>query len=303
MTFEEMTALLPKGVVPRKGLNDIVAGAAVIKYAQGLASKIAGVMTRFREGDIEWDELESLRDTFSEFRWAYPIKLKQMQAEKCDRTRGMISGPLFTSARFPWPEFNERFMEPIAQFYLDEVGTLDQADLGEGLLQLWVGPGIEDYLIRIIPRSEISPEVITIPPAKIRGEYYEKSEFYAGEEAWPNKGCDVYQISGTSLRVLTWDSAINFAADEADFGERYGSDIEQDIHKFLSILPKKLPKTEPHFFGNFASIQFPISSMPRTLLALEGKPCFLWGDGGNAQIYFEKKAGDDPKFTFCWSCG
>ncbi len=113
MTFEEMTALLPKGVIPRKGLSDEVAGAAVIGYAQCLASKITGVMTRFREGDIEWDELESLRDTFSEFRWAYPIKLKAMHPDKCNRTQGMISGPLFTSDQFPWPEINGRFMEPM----------------------------------------------------------------------------------------------------------------------------------------------------------------------------------------------
>lgn len=303
MTFEEMTALLPKGVVPRKGLSDEVAGAAVIEYAQGLASKIAGVIMRFREGDIEWDELESLRDTFCEFRWAYPIKLKAMPVDKCDRTQGMLSGPLFTSEQFPWPEINGRSMEPIAQFYLDEVEVLDKAKLGEGLLQLWVGPGIEDYLIRTIPRSAISAEALVPPPAKIIGEYYEKSEFYVGEEAWPNKGCDVYQISGTSQRVLTWDSAINFAADETDFGEKYGADLECEIHEFLNILPKRLPKTEPHFFGNFSSIQFSISSVPRTLLALEGKPCFVWGDCGNAQIYFDDEAIGEPKFTFNWSCG
>jgi len=303
MTFEEMTALLPNGAIPRKGLTDEVAGEAVIIYAKSLSSKIAGVMTRFREGDIEWDELESLTDTFSQFRWAYPIKLKAMHPDKCNRTQGMISGPLFTSDQFPWPEIGGRFMEPIAQFYLDELGKLDHANLGEGLLQLWVGPGIEDYLIRVIPRSAISAEALIAPPAKIKNDYFENSEFYAGEEAWPNKGCDVYQVSGTSQRILTWDSAINFAADETDFGEKFGVELEQEIHKFQNILPVKPPKTEPHFFGNFNSIQVPVSSVPRTLLALEGKPCFAWGDGGNAQIYFDDRDVCDPKFTFSWSCG
>lgn len=34
----------------------------------------------------------------------YPIKLKAVVVGKCDRTEGMISGPLFTSNEFPWPE-------------------------------------------------------------------------------------------------------------------------------------------------------------------------------------------------------
>lgn len=302
MEFEDITALLPKGCIPKTGLRDEVTGNAIIDYATGLAGKISDAMSRFDEQSDEWHELNGLKNTFLAFRWAYPIKLKPITAVKCDRTQGLIGGPLFTSQEFPWPEKEGRYREPIAQFYLEEVGPLEREDLGEGLLQLWVGPGREDYLIRVIPSSVVSADAVSAWPIEIKDDYFEKSEFYAGWAAWPEQGKKVYNISCVDGKVLNWDTLVNFAADDLSFGERFGKNLEEDISSFTAIIPQDLPSTEPHFFGNFSLIQYDVSLVPRTLLALEGKPCFLWGDYGNAQIFYARKEDGGVDFSFSWSC-
>lgn len=302
MKLEDVTALLPKGRIPPKGLCDEVAGTAVIEYAKILANKIAHTMSRFEKESDEWEELERLRNTFLAFRWAYPIKLKPIRSEKCDRTQGMIGGPLFTSSEFPWPEKDGRYREPIAQFYLEDVGLLIENDLGNGLLQLWVGPEYNDYLIRTVPISAISAENLTAYPPEIIGDYFEHSPFYAGFEAWPEKDCKVYKIAGIKNKVLSWDSLINFAADDTSFDENYGKELADELTAFAALIPQDLPATEPHFFGNFSLIQYDVSMMPRTLLALEGGPCFLWGDCGNAQIFYDHKEDGTTDFSFSWSC-
>ncbi len=214
----------------------------------------------------------------------------------------MIGGPLFTSNEFPWPQKNGKYREPIAQFYLENVGPLDGEDLGEGLMQLWVGPEFDDYMIRVVPNSAISVESLSECPDEINEDYFEDAVSYDPFEAWPVKDCKVYQISGVSDKVLNWDSLINFVADDYSFDEKFGKGLAEEIRAFTAIIPSNLPNTEPHFFGNFSLIQYDVTMMPRTLLALESKPCFMWGDCGNAQIFYECTNGGETKFTFSWSC-
>lgn len=302
MKINDVTTLLPRGRIPPQGLSDEAAGSAIIKYAELLAETIAHVMSRFEKESDEWEELEGIRNSFLAFRWAYPIKLEAVEVGECDRTQGMISGPLFTSNEFPWPEKNGKYREPIAQFYLEDVGKLSDENVGTGLLQLWVGPDSDDYLIRIIPHFAISADGLSEFPDDINENYFENSVSYDPIKAWPVRGCKIYQITGVSDKVLNWDSLVKFAADDYSFDEKFGKGLAEEIRAFTAIIPSDLPNTEPHFLGNFSLIQYDVAMMPRTLLALESKPCFMWGDFGNAQIFYEATTSGETRFTFSWSC-
>jgi uncharacterized protein YwqG len=56
------------------------------------------------------------------------------------------------------------------------------------------------------------------------------------------------------------------------------------------------------FFGNFSNIQYREIECPDALLVLESGDIFLWGDCGNAQIFYEFDKEGKPNFSFDWSC-
>lgn len=163
-------------------------------------------------------------------------------------------------------------------------------------------PGFDDYLIRVVPNSAIKIDSLSACPDEINEEYFEDAVSCDPFEAWPGNNCKVYQISGISDQVLNWDSLINFAADYYSFDEKFGKGLAEEIRAFTAIIPPNLPNTEPHFFGIFSLIHYDVVMKPRTLLALESKPCFMWGYCGNAQIFYGFMTDGETKFTFSWSC-
>jgi hypothetical protein len=141
---------------------------------------------------------------------------------------------------------NGRYREPVAQFYLENAGQLAGENPGEGLIQLWVVPGFDDYLIRVVPNSAIKIDSLSACPDEINEEYFEDGVFYDPFEAWPGNNCKVYQISGISDQVLNWDSLINFAADDYSFDEKFGkglaglySDNSPELAKYRAAFFRK----------------------------------------------------------------
>ena len=301
MNFQEILDRLPKGRLPDKGLTDVEVGSAIIKYAEEIAVIAEQKSEAYDEDADENYELLRIARQLRSFRWSFPIKFKKIKPEKCDRTKSLISGPLFTSENYPWPMSDGRYREPVVQFHLSEIADLTHEDFGEGLFQLWVGPDAEGYEVRVIPTCEVEKGNLLPPPAEISDTYFEESEFYAGFGAWPEPDQSVYQITGIKDRVLSWDAMLNMCNDDFEFEEKFGSEFNSLIAKFIAILPDRLPSTEPHFFGNFNLIQYAPSESNPTLIAFEGKPCFLWGDCGNAQVYYVK--GSVIEYIFQWSCG
>lgn len=88
----------------------------------------------------------------------------------CDRLGNLISAPLFTSERYPWPKGTKHeWAEPILQVGLGWLGDLANLDLGTGLLQVW-GPE-PDPTFRTIPLSELGSAAVAPVPHRESGAY------------------------------------------------------------------------------------------------------------------------------------
>lgn len=93
---------------------------------------------------------------------AWPLLVDYGSGE-VDRRGDLLSGPLYTSGRYPWPRDGGRWREPVLQLDLERWGARGGRDVGRGLLQLWEPR--TSGLIRVIP-----PEALADPPSLIPSE-------------------------------------------------------------------------------------------------------------------------------------
>lgn len=256
--------------------------------------------------DMDEDQAITLKNISAAllyFSWAHPIQTEQVDTEEVDRTRPMLIGPLFTSEAYPWPQQSGKYCEPLSQFDLETVGALEGINIGSGMLQVWLGPDCDDYIIRIIPSNEISQEKLTNIPEEITQEYFEEGFFFAGDAcSWLD--AEISQgslyITGTKPKMMTWPPSLLMYIDEII--EDLSDEHAEEIRDFCSCLLSEVPNTAPHFFGNFSEIQYSVIDMSKTLLAYESDGTFTWGDSGNAQICYECPSTGEAKFGFAWSC-
>lgn len=291
-------------------LKNPAIGDAISESARMLAEKADASLGQF---DCDW-YLEDLKRGLCSFRWLYPLVLKQVPVEKFKRVEPALSGPLYTSAEFPWPEVSGLLREPVAQFYLQDVGAMIGTDLGEGLLQLWVGPGHADHLIRTIPTNLVDPSLVTPVPQRISNEYFSSSHqqqrFSVGASGtWPKEDANglrrVWLIDGVGPKIMSWSKCLTADNDDPELEDLLESVEFEEYRDFIDLLPSNSLATDEsdhHFFGNFDPIQYSVEEMPPTLLALESADPFYWGDHGNAQIFYEISRDSRPSFRFRWSC-
>ena len=77
----------------------------------------------------------------------------------------VIRGFPFTSASYQWPtDKNGKHLHPIVQISLERAGKLLDANLGEGLLQVWLDNQSLNPIIRVIPPSALSDPMDTFYP-------------------------------------------------------------------------------------------------------------------------------------------
>ena len=58
-----------------------------------------------------------------------------------------------------------------------------------------------------------------------------------------------------------------------------------------------------HLFGTFSEIQYATDERPPPLFCFESDEFgLMWGDGGNAQLFYKLESSGAPTFTFEWSC-
>jgi hypothetical protein len=98
---------------------------------------------------------------------AWPLRV-DYRSGPADRRGDLLSGPLYTSERHPWPHDGERWCEPIVQLDLTRWGAVGGRDVGQGLLQLW--DPHDCGLVRVIPPGDLTDSP-TPPPSEIAEDY------------------------------------------------------------------------------------------------------------------------------------
>ena len=287
--------------------QDLELGNELIEKSIALSQYIKSIKKKYK--NREDDELnyyfENIEAMLNCFAWSYPINSTIITTPDVDRMAPMLIGPLFTSEIHPWPMKDDRFLEPLIQFDLEWVGKLANKNLGNGILQLWLDSlsELDDHEIRIIPKQDFLPELISPIPEIINLNYFEDNSLFAGEMfGWldqENEGASVV-ITETGTPTLTWHRGLRDALHEIAYNMD-GEDAAR-IAEFLEFLPTKSPSPTPHFFGICAPVQYDAADMPSCLLALDSQGPYIWGDCGNAQIFYESQADGSVTFHFAWSC-
>jgi hypothetical protein len=244
--------------------------------------------------------LEELYVQCGEFRWAWPLRLRESASHRVDRCRPLLGGPLFTSADYPWPIHGGRALEPIAQIDLATVGAIGAVDLGSGLLQLWMGD--TDGVLRVIPENAATHSELTAIPADLDAlGYDERYNDPVRANTVPVWRRSSFAIIGHRPRVLSGPPLLRTALEGC-----LVRNLRPALHRSLTRLDRLLPDTwsmpTPHYFGNFDLIQYDVIDRPPVVLALESDGIFFWGDCGNAQLFYKIAAVGAPEFSFDWSC-
>jgi hypothetical protein len=302
MTLEELQRIK---TLNEERLQDVKLGEALIARSQALSIFLERIEPTYRtREDYEYNyPFSEIGEKLSCFRWAYPITTAKVATTEVDRMAPMLIGPIFTSDRHPWPRHGKKFREPIVQFDLEWAGKLANVNLGTGVLQLWLGPSFDDREIRIIPKEDFDPRLLTAIPKGVNRSYFAKGPFFAGDVgSWLDKrgGGEAVVITGTGKPTMTWPSGLYEDLD--DLAYNMNDENAPVIAEFLEFLPADSASPTPHFFGNFLPIQYSPNDMPPCLLALESQGPFIWGDCGNAQIFYIPQDGGTTKFHFEWSC-
>lgn len=147
------------------------------------------------------------------------------------------------------------------------------------------------------------PELLTPIPKVINRCYFGDNSYFAGEEySWldkKNEGAAVI-MTQISKPKMTWHRSLRDVLD--DLAYNMGDENATPIHEFLEILPAKSPSPTPHFFGICNPVQYDAADMPPCLLALESEGPYMWGDSGNAQLFYLAEEDGTTQFGFAWSC-
>ena len=275
----------------------------VIAASHNLVSSIDACLSGdAKVGEAETAMLEEIRDAASRIKWTYPVKYNFRKLSRKNRTQPLISGPLYTSEKYPWPmsKFGQP-LEPICQLNLAEAGSVAQVNLGNGLLQLWMD-GI-DGVLREIHNDDVSLNFLTVVPAEITKFVWKHTmadRFHESTDPWTHG----YVISGTRKRVLTIPSTlVNLDLFEPEFtcnsvDKAYA--LVETLNKNGCLSPPNPGKFS--YFGNFDTIQYNEAEKDDALFLMESGDIFTWGDCGNAQIFYQILQDGKVEFSFDWSC-
>lgn len=248
-------------------------------------------------------EIQLFRDRADHLRWAHPVEVKRSLIEPTHRLSAMFSGPLYTDEAYPWPhEKKGTPFEPICQVDLAIPSELSGTFFGDGLLQLWIEDSTEGRL-RLIPREHVQESRLTPPPPSATNHVWPNPkafELFEQRSTWTHG----YTVSAIRPPVLTIPDTLVSAFDELP--SFVGQRLAQAFAKMEQALQDEAVvgqhPGEIGFFGNFSTIQYDSINHPETLLIMESGEIFMWGDHGNAQIFYEPNKAGAFDFSFEWSC-
>lgn len=229
-------------------------------------------------------------------------------ASSCDRLGNLISAPLFTSEKYPWPTGTEQeWAEPILQVDLKWLGEIAGLNLGSELLQVW-GPEPNPTL-RTVPRSELGSAMVAPVPDLESGAY---------DWGFADKPFEVHEppvwllTPGTmSLGEKFFDTApwhlaqkLSFiVTDEVELQRSYPPGFEERLHEIWCAIQNVEPDDPHRFFGMCGgSIFQQTENDTPVLLTVEIDDRVHGILGETFCVYFEKdKGGLQFKSGFFWS--
>ncbi|MDE0948115.1 MAG: hypothetical protein OSA39_14925 [Sphingobium sp.] len=209
---------------------------------------------------------------------AFPLCLAGPDAD-VDRCASMLSGPLFTSADYPWPCAGSRWLEPVVQIDLAWLGAVGGLVLEAGLVQVWTHDRAAQ--VRIIPGAAVHPDALVPVPPPDPSAWHRRTRA-VGEDprSWLADG---RAIIGADAPFLDCDP------DGLDYllGEALADDPAAPLRALLdharAWAALQVPRFVHRAFG-MASGAVDTTALPPVLLTIEEDSRISWGDGGSGHL-------------------
>lgn len=256
-------------------------------------------------------DTSSFREKIVQGRYGWDVSLKEVSTSELNRCSQILTGPLFTSKKYPWPEENGIPFVPGFQLDLGNIKKRTGIDLGghDEILQVWASQKDTcawEPLIRLIPKREVRKDRLVVAPGA------EMFNPPLDSHVFP---LDWTKHNGVAVQITRYDASPDFmidGMDEGSFVESFDEDEKKRRTKKQTLIRelKELtvdgwwhsPPLDFCLFGTFHPIQY---DPPKNEADLTVVFCFdrgygyRWGDGGNAQLYYRKS---NDKFSLDWSC-
>lgn len=230
-------------------IHDLEAGNFILETLNKLLQDLFNAAEDEAIDDEKRELLDSCINDIQSVSWSFPVKIEVRRFSDLDRTKSLLASPLFTSKIHPWPKYDDRFRQPIMQYYLEDLSRWMKVDCGEGLVQLWAGPYVDDgneesCLVRVIPTQDVKTEYVSPIPSEILSDYFSSHEFSAGGEGiWPecSDNCNVFEIAGVQEKSLTWSGRLNFSYISKILNEdlNLSKNIDDLVNLFTTIRPHR----------------------------------------------------------------
>lgn len=224
---------------------------------------------------------------------SFDVTFDMCSPKDADRIKSMLSGPFFTSNKYPIPEVSSEMLYPIVQVDLRVASSIIGEPLGDGLLQLWYDINAFKGVVRVIPRPEVempmSTEFSFTPPKKFDG--------FPLPSSW---GSDP---SGNQVRVMSKYKSTGISS-QPEYATIYLNDVSEnyELPDDLFALVNDFERTtngksssSVHMFGTFYPIQYSAADVGmKCLFHIAGD----WGSSGNAQVFYDIAKNGTVSFAF-----
>ena len=263
---------------------------------------------------VRIDFIQDFTQAFESGTWSWRPIIEELADDKVNRLGEVIKGPIYTSEEFPWPEASGLPMAPLIQLDLRKSSEIGGIELGDGLLQVWMPHKAitTPLFIRVVPRaytdlSKLTPTV-TLPdelaPLQKRGETW-------SDELEKFVPCQSFQIIGYEAGRYTCQMAHpiqdNYPAKKLTASvetQQLIKDFDKKLKPFLKSGPKSFGPNHCHLFGTFVRLQYFANEALQPLFCFESDDLeFMWGDSGNAQLFYKIDGEGRVEFLFDWCSG
>jgi hypothetical protein len=236
--------------------------------------------------------------------WAWDPVLESRHPKDIDRLGEVLLGPVFASAKHPWPIKDGLPMIPLLQLDLDKASGKGGINIATGLLQAFVA--INDTLgqrvrVRTIERTDVAVEALLPAPP-----FTEVTETFASVDwAKPNLAAD----ESPCLQIVQYEpKRFSFSppsplSNRFNF-QKYSPDQQIKMCRFDEMLEDDLSEFSGggfHLLGTFQPIQYTQIERSWPLFSLESEYGFNFSDG-QGQVFFETDESGEISFYFDWSC-
>jgi predicted DNA-binding WGR domain protein len=312
-------------LVPVKPLPELVVGKAATDRARksavhgpapkemlALEKQFHHICQHINEGYRD-DLMDIFEPMFKTGAWAWVPVVEARPHEQIDRLGDVVMGPLYTCEAYPWPSRDGYPMAPLLQIDLARASLLGGIPLGDGLVQVWMPHKAlagEDQYVRVVPRVSVDHADLT--PVQALPPDLEPMQTLIGD--W-NEELGRW-LQAPAFQILTWGDKRYTSSLALGFQGHYtlkeltdspalAKEIEafdQALNTLVGMPTDPFSSVNTHLFGTFSEIQYAPQDCPQPLFCFDGGGFDLvWGDGANAQLFYDIDAEGVVTFTFDWS--